>query len=84
MTTSGWVKSTTACAPPVTSSSIESSASTAATSSMSSAASTALQTSCPTLPRAPSTPTFSTVLVSHHAPNLVRPRPPGAAGRVSG
>ncbi len=57
MTTSGWVKSTTTCAPDVTSASIESSWSTVATSVRSGAASTAAHTSDPTLPLAPSTPT---------------------------
>ena len=60
ITTSGWVKSTTAAAPEDTSSSIGSPASMRATSSRSSAASTAAQTSDPTLPRAPSTPTLIT------------------------
>jgi hypothetical protein len=58
ITTSGCVKSTTASAPAVTSSSIESSASMDATSVISLAESTARHTCSPTLPRAPSTPTF--------------------------
>ena len=60
ITTPGWVKSTTTCAPARTSSSMSSPASTSATRSVSGAASTARQTSVPTFPRAPSTPTLMT------------------------
>src|SRR6266516_3631722 len=56
MTTSGWVKSTSTCAPPSATLNSQSPASTAATRSMSSAATTAWQTCCPMRPRAPRTP----------------------------
>ena len=56
-TTSGWVKSTTTCAPASATLKSQSPASTIATRSRSSAASTARQASLPIRPRAPSTPT---------------------------
>ena len=75
ITTSGWVKSTTASAPASTRSCSGSPASTSATSSRSSAAATAAQTSLPTLPRAPRTPTF--MRASTMAPSLA-----GLAGQL--
>src|SRR3546814_13197206 len=73
ITTSGWVKSTTACAPESTRALLSSPASSAATRVNPSAASTALHISAPTLPCAPSTPIFAISPVT--APNLRYPRP---------
>ena len=91
MTTSGWVKSTSTCAPASATLNSQSPASTIATRSRSAAASTARHTCWPMRPRAPSTPTrIGSVIavLSHRAVEVVlaervRPRSGTAAGRAA-